>query len=267
MKPAPFDYAAPDSLAEALDLLAGENAWALAGGQSLIPMLNLRLARPALLVDLNRLDELAGIELAEDGTLHIGAMTRQADLLASELTAARWPLLRQALTNVGHAATRIRGTAGGSVAHADPSAQLPVALSALDARFRVRSAAGERTLPAPDLFKGRGATGLRPGELLVRIEVPPIPRGTATAFVEYAKTHGGFPVAGVAVVHLAARHCAIALLGAGTAPVRATAAEEALRGGASVEEVAMLAASVVGADHQRALIGALAQRALEEVTA
>ncbi|HWD85889.1 MAG TPA: FAD binding domain-containing protein [Solirubrobacteraceae bacterium] len=266
MKPAPFRYAAPDSLAAALDLLAGGNARPLAGGQSLIPMLNLRLVRPGLLVDLNPLEELAGIELREDGALCIGAMTRQAHLLASAVAAAGWPLLCQALSNVGHAATRNRGTVGGSAAHADPAAQLPVALTALDARFHVRSIAGERMLPAADFFRGRGVAGLAPGDLLVAVEVPPTPRGTAAAFVEHAKTHGGFPTAGVAVLHAPARHSAIALLGAGPAPVRATAAEHALSGGASVDEVASLAAAVVGDDHRRAVIGALARRALEGVT-
>ncbi len=267
MKPAPFEYAAPDSVSAALDLLADEDARPLAGGQSLIPMLNFRLARPSLLVDLNPLGELAGLQVAPDGALHIGAMTRQAQLLGSEAVAARWSLLRQAVSYVGHAAIRTRGTVGGSVAHADPAAELPVALTALDARFRVRSAAGERALAPAEFFAGALTTALKTGELLVGIEVPSTPAGTRTAFAEHARTHGDFALAGVAVVFAPAGHAAIALLGAGPAPVRAAAAERALAGGAPVAEVAALAAAGVEDDYRRALIGALAQRAVERVVA
>lgn len=267
MKPAPFRYAAPDSLAGALELLLEEDARPLAGGQSLVPMLNARLLRPGLLVDLNPVRELSGIEREEDGTLRVGAMTRQAHLLASPVAAAGWPLLRLALSNVGHPATRSRGTVGGSAAHADASAQLPVALSALDARFDLRSARGNRTVAAGDFFRGAQATELQSDELLVQIEVPPAPPGSAMAFVEYARSHGGFPTAGVAVVHAPDRHAAIALLGAGPVPARPVAAEQALRSGADVGEVAALVGADVEDDHRRALIRALAQRALERARA
>jgi len=267
MKPAPFHYAAPDSVPAALDLLADEDARPLAGGQSLIPMLNFRLAQPTLLVDLNPLGELAGLEVAPDGALRIGAMTRQARLLGSEAVARGWPLLRQAVSHVGHAAIRSRGTVGGSVAHADPAAELPVALTALDARFRVRSAARERGLAAAEFFRGALTTALGTGELLVGIEVPRAPAGVRMAFVEHARTHGDFALAGVAAVCAPGGHAAIALLGAGPVPVRAAAAERALAGGARAAEVAALAAAGVEDDYRRALIAALTQRAVERVVA
>ena len=141
MKPAPFDYAAPETLTEAVDLL-GEDALVLAGGQSLVPMLNRRLARPSRLVDLNRIRELATLT-RRDGSLWIGATVRQATLERSPLVARGWPLLQQAVRYAGHAAIRSRGTVGGSAAHADPNAELPVALIALDARFHVRGPRGE----------------------------------------------------------------------------------------------------------------------------
>ena len=263
MKPAPFRYEAPGSVAEALELLADEEARPLAGGQSLVPMLNFRLARPELLVDLNPVEELAGIEV-DDGTLRIGAMTRQTALLRSAPAASGWPLLGQAGSHVGHAAIRNRGTVGGSVAHADPQAELPVALAALDGRLRLRSSAGERVLDTATFFQGAMTTALRVGELLVAIEVPPAPPGARMAFVEHARTHGDFALAAVAVVH-APGQAAIAVLGAQPVPVRATAAERALRDGAPDPAVAALVAADVPDAYRRALITALARRALEQV--
>lgn len=266
MKPAPFAYVAAQSLDEALALLSegGEDARPLAGGQSLVPMLNFRLARPALVVDLNPVDELGGIAAPEDESLRIGAMTRQASLLRSAVVQKRWPLLTQAVAHVGHAATRTRGTIGGSVAHADPKAELPVALTALDARFHARSRErGARTLGAAEFFAGPFTTALRDDELLVQIEVPAPPRDARMAFAEHARTHGDFAVAGVAAVVAPGAHAAIALLGVDAVPVRATAAESALRDGASVPEVARLAAAGIEHDHRRALIAALTVQSLE----
>lgn len=264
MKPAPFDYARPRSLDHALDLLAqDEDARPLAGGQSLVPMLNFRLARPSLLVDLNPLGELERLHVS-DGALRIGALTRQAALLRSHDVAGRWALLARAAGHVGHAAIRSRGTAGGSVAHADPAAELPVALTALDARFHLRSAGAERTLTAPELFVAALTTALAPGELVVEIEVPAPPAGARMAFAEHARTHGDFALAGVAVVVAPGEHAAVALLGAAPTPVRAPAAERALLDGASAAEAARLAASGIADDYRRALIAALAERALEE---
>ena len=260
MKPAPFDYAAPATVSEALALL-DEDSRPLAGGQSLVPMLNFRLARPARLVDLERT---AGLDrLAVDGDiLRIGAMARQAAVEHSPLVAERWPLLRQALRLVGHPQIRTRGTIGGSVAHADPKAELPVALAALDARFHVRSTTAARTLAAAELFRGPLMTALEPDELLVEIEVPAPPPGARTAFVEHARTHGDFAVAGAAVVR-APGHTAIALLGAESVPVRASEAEAGLTAGANAAEAAELAAAGVSDPYRRALITALVRRAIE----
>ena len=198
MKPAPFDYAAPRSLEAALALL-GDESRPLAGGQSLVPMLNFRIAQPARLVDLNAIGELDYLRCA-DGALRIGALTRQAALERSELVERRWPLLVEAVRLVGHPAIRSRGTVGGSVAHADPAAELPVALAALDARFHLRSVRGARSLPPSDFFLGPLTTALEPDELLVEIEVPALPEGARAAFVEQARTHGDFAIAGAAVV-------------------------------------------------------------------
>jgi CO/xanthine dehydrogenase FAD-binding subunit len=264
MKPAPFDYAVARSLDEAIGLL-GEEAKPLAGGQSLVPLLNFRLARPELLVDINGLTELACLERSE-GALRIGALTRQSALERSELVAAGWPLLSQAVRFVGHPQIRNRGTVGGSVAHADPAAELPVALAAFDARFVAQSPRGRRTLQAGELFLGPLTTALAPDELLVEIEVPPPPGGAGTAFVEHCRTHGDFAIAGAAAVVVPAEHAAVALLGAGPTPVRAPAAERAVVDGADAREAAALAASAIEDDHRRALIAELVRRAIEEAT-
>jgi CO/xanthine dehydrogenase FAD-binding subunit len=206
VKPPPFEYAAPESLDEALALLAehGDEAKVLAGGQSLVPLLNFRLARPALLVDVNRVSELD--YLRENGSLRIGALARQAAL------ARRDDLLGQAVRFVGHPQTRNRGTVCGSAAHADPAAELPCALLALDARFHVRSAArGARTIAAGDFFAGYLTTALEPDELLVEIEVPP--GDGPWAFAEHARVHGDWAIAGVARAG-----DRIAVLGAGLTP-------------------------------------------------
>jgi CO/xanthine dehydrogenase FAD-binding subunit len=242
VKPAPFEYAAPASLDEALALV-GDDARPLAGGQSLVPMLNFRLARPARLVDLERV----GLDhVRVDGALRIGAMTRQATIERSQEIAAGWPLLRQAVRHVGHPQIRARGTIGGSVAHADPKAELPVALAALGARFHVRSVAGARTLTAGELFRGPLMTALAPDELLVEIEVPPLPAGARTAFAEHARTHGDFAIAGVAAVVTGDR-LTFGLLGAAYTPV-------------VVDSEAAIAD--VADPHRRALLAALARRAI-----
>jgi CO/xanthine dehydrogenase FAD-binding subunit len=260
MKPARFDYAAPSSVSEALALL-DEESRPLAGGQSLVPMLNFRLARPTRLIDLERVAGLDHFE-ADGDVLRIRAMARQAAVERSPVVGERWPLLRQALRLVGHAQIRSRGTVCGSVAHADPKAELPVALTALDARFHVRSTTATRTLLAGELFRGPLMTALEPDELLVEIEVPALPPGARTAFVEHARTHGDFAVAGAAVVR-APGHAAIALLGAEPVPVRASAAEAAVAGGASAAEAAQLAAAAVSDPYRRALLTALTRRAIE----
>jgi CO/xanthine dehydrogenase FAD-binding subunit len=265
LKPPPFEYSAPESVDEALALL-DEDAKVLAGGQSLVPLLNFRLARPERIVDINRIGALDYIRAGADGSLSIGALARQAALERSELVASRWPLLAQAVRLVAHPQIRSRGTVAGSVAHADPTAELPVALTALDARFHVRSAEGERTLGAAELFTGPLMTSLDPGELLAEIEVPALPAGTRCAFTEHARTHGDFAIAGAAVAR-GPGHVSIVLLGAGWTPLRAPEAEGALAGGAPAEEAAALAAGLVEDDYRRALTAALVERALRETGA
>jgi carbon-monoxide dehydrogenase medium subunit len=190
VKPAPFDYVAPATLDDALALL-DDDSRPLAGGQSLVPLLNFRFARPARLVDLNRIPGLDYVR-EEHGSLLIGMLARQA-----QLSGAAWPLLVDAVNHVGHPQTRNRGTVCGSAAHGDAAAELPAALLALGARFHVRSATGARTVAAEDFFVGYLTTALAPDELLVEIEVPPHP--PSWRFVEYARTHGDWAVVGAAV--------------------------------------------------------------------
>jgi aerobic carbon-monoxide dehydrogenase medium subunit len=257
VKPPPFEYHAPRSLDQALALLAehGDEAKPLAGGQSLVPLLNFRVVRPARLVDLNGVPELAGLD---DG--RIGAMTRARELERSLLAP---PLLREAVRYSGHAQIRNRGTVGGSCAHADPASELPCALTALDARFHVRSARGERVLDAQDFFLSTFTTALESDELLTAIEVPPVAAGTGAAFVEYARVHGDFAVAGAAVV-VGPGTAAVALLAAADRPIRAPAAEAALAAGAG-EDAALLAVDGLEG-YRRALLTELVRRAIRLAT-
>jgi CO/xanthine dehydrogenase FAD-binding subunit len=262
VKPAPFEYRAPASVEEALPLL-GVDSTLLAGGQSLVPLLNLRLARPELVLDINGIAELDYIR-ADDGPLRVGAMTRQVTLERSELVRRRWPLLTKAVRFVGHQQIRSRGTVGGSVAHADPAAELPAALLALGARFHLRSVGGARRVAAAEFFLGPLYTAREPDELLMEIEVPEQPDGAAAGFAEYARTHGDFATAGAAAVVAPDGQAGIALLGAGPVPARAEAAERALAGGAEPREAAELAARDVEGQHRRAICTELARRAIEE---
>ena len=201
MKPASFDYYCPASLTEPLQLIAQhrETARALAGGQSLVPMMNFRLARPALLVDLNGLQELNFLKVV-NGELRIGAMTRQRALERSAIVAEGWPLLQEATRHIGHIHIRNRGTVGGSIAHAYPSAELPVVMMALNASFVLRSARGERIVSAEDFFVDVMTTVLEPGELVVEIRVPKSASRTGSAFQEVSRRHGDFALAAVAGV-------------------------------------------------------------------
>jgi CO/xanthine dehydrogenase FAD-binding subunit len=261
VKPAPFDYRAPESLDEALALL-DEDSRPLAGGQSLVPLLNFRLARPERLVDLNGVRELDYLD-RPDGVLRIGAMTRQAALERSMPVAERWPLLTQAIRFVGHPQIRNRGTVGGSVAHADPAAELPAAMLALDARMHARSMSGTRTIDARDFFVGPLTTVLEQDELLTEVEVPAPPPRARAAFVEEARTHGDFATAGAAVLLAPGEHAAVALLGGGPAPMRAPEAERALVAGTGAGEAAELAAGGIEHPYRRALVTALVRRAIE----
>ena len=247
MKPAPFEYEDPETVEEALDLLAryGDECKVLAGGQSLVPLMNFRLARPGRLIDINRINTLAGIK--SDGALLIGAMTRHVALERSPEAAAGWPLLTEAVAWVGHSQIRNRGTVGGSVAHADPAAELPAAFAALDATFHIGSKRGSRTIGWDQFFVAEFTTSLASDELLMSIEVPKPAAGTAGAFVEFARRHGDFALGGAAVlVRLAGGRCeqaSIALVSAGPAPVRARKAEAMLAGHALDEHAIMAAAS------------------------
>ncbi|MGH2949241.1 MAG: FAD binding domain-containing protein, partial [Solirubrobacteraceae bacterium] len=201
MKPPPFEYDDPHDAGEAIALLAehGDESKVLAGGQSLVPLLNFRLARPERLIDVNRIGELAYVR-RRDGVLRIGALTRQATLERSRVVAENWPLLTEAMRLVAHPQIRNRGTVGGSVAHADPAAELPVAFTALDATFHARSARGARAIRAADFFRTHLTTALEPDELLVEIEVAPLPPRTGSAFTEFARRHGDFGLGGAAVL-------------------------------------------------------------------
>ena len=200
MKPALFDMARPSTLDEALSLLAAhhEDARVIAGGQTLVPAMNFRLATPGLLIDLNRVRELSYIRL-EDAHLRIGAMTRQAELLTNPLVAVHVPLLELAVPLIGHIQTRSRGTVGGSLAHADPSAELPLVMKTLDATLTLRSSTATRTLPARDFFLDALGTALNEGELLTEIAIPVAPAGTRCAFRELTRRHGDFAIVSVAV--------------------------------------------------------------------
>jgi CO/xanthine dehydrogenase FAD-binding subunit len=236
MKPAPFEYEDPRSVDETLDLLAlhGDECRVLAGGQSLVPLMNFRLARPGRLIDINGVRELSGIR-REGGTLVVGAMTRHSEVERSNVIAESWPLLHEAIGWVGHAQIRNRGTVGGSVAHADPAAELPAAFAALDARFQVRSKRGSRVLGWQHFFVAEFTTALAPDELVTSVEVPAQDPATGSAFVEFARRYGDFALGGAAVTIRLGRDgrcekATIALLSAGPAPVRADSAEKQLRG-------------------------------------
>jgi CO/xanthine dehydrogenase FAD-binding subunit len=250
MKPARFVYHDPTSVEEAIDLLAdyGDGARILAGGQSLVPLLNFRVVQPDHIIDLGRLPSLDHVT-RDDGQLSIGAMTRQATVAASSVVQSGWPVLTEALAFVGHPQIRNRGTVGGSVAHADPAAELPVALAALDANFKLRSRRGLRTVGWRDLFVTYLTTSIEPDELLVEIDIPPVPSGTGYHFTEFARRHGDFALAGAAVMLVGsgggALSARIGLLGGGDTPLRPAQAERFLSenglGEHSVNEAARLA--------------------------
>jgi CO/xanthine dehydrogenase FAD-binding subunit len=200
VKPAAFEMHRPRDLDEALALLArhGADARLIAGGQSLVPMMNLRLATPAVLIDLNIIAGLAGIR-RDGAVLRIGAATRQQDALESELVRAHAPLLAAALTQVGHYVTRCRGTIGGSLANADPASELVLAAIALEASLTLRDRTAARTVAAKDFFLDTMTTALKPDEILTEIVVPAAPEGTKVAFREHARRHGDFAIVAAAV--------------------------------------------------------------------
>lgn len=285
VKPAAFAYHDPATVEEALRVLAqvGDDGKVLAGGQSLVPMMNFRLARPSDLVDLNLIPELS--YLREDGgQLHIGAMTRQREVEHSALVARGWPLLSGAVPYIGHVQIRNRGTVGGSLAHADPAAELPAVMAALDAEIVIRGPSAERTVLATDFFLSFYETALAPTELLVEIRVPALPRATGWAFQEVSRRRGDFAMVGVAALLTVdaagiIRRSRLAFTGAASTPVRSLAAEAILDGHSPGEQLFGDAAARAIQDldphddihatahYRRQVGGVLARRALVEAAA
>jgi aerobic carbon-monoxide dehydrogenase medium subunit len=286
VKPAPFEYYCPRTLDAALALLAehGSDAKPLAGGQSLIPAMNFRLATPAVLIDLNEISELSSIATdTEPGTsIAIGAMTRQRELERSALVAQRAPLIARTMPYVAHAAIRTRGTIGGSLAHADPAAELPAVMLALNAEFTLANLGGQRQVSATDFFRGLFTTALEPGELLTAIRIPPLPQRSGFAFQEISRRHGDFALAGVAAVVTtdATGRCTaarIALLSVGDRPTLAAEAARTLVGDTASQDsirAAADAAAHVDIDppsdihassrYRRQLVNVLTRRTLVE---
>jgi len=280
MKPPKFDYHAPTTVEQALELLGryGGDAKVLAGGQSLMPLLNFRLSRPAALVDLNRIPSLAYVR-EQDGQVRLGAMTRQRTIEFSPLVRERVPLLGEATRWVGHLPIRTRGTIGGSIAHADPAAEYPAVLTALEGEVVARGPKGERVVKAKDLFRTYLTTSLTPDEILVEVRMPAMPAGAGYALEEFARRHGDFAIVGIAAVVVKdGARCALARLataGAGPVPVRLRAAEEILeRDGltdAAIEAASRRVSELVSpdsdihasADYRRHLAGVLTKRALK----
>jgi carbon-monoxide dehydrogenase medium subunit len=246
VKPAPFEYVRPDSLPAALDALArhAPAGRILAGGQSLVPMMNLRLVKPAVLIDINRVPGLADIRV-DGGELVIGALARHAALLASELVAKHCPLMVEAYRCVAHGPIRNRGTLGGNISHADPASEMPAVLAACEAKIGVRSAKRARTVPATEFFTGALATALAEGEMVTEIRIPIAKPGQGAAWREVANRQGDFAMAGVAAVVTVAggkcTHASVAVAGMERPGVRLPAVEKQLVGTA-LDAAAMAAA-------------------------
>ena len=252
MKPAPFEYIAPTTVEEALGHLTehGYDAKVLAGGQSLIPMMNFRLAQPAVLVDLNKLAELSFIRSEKDGELRIGAMTRHYQVEHDDLVAEHAPLIHEAMPKIATPQIRSRGTFGGSIAHADPAAELTTICVALDGRFRCQSARGERWVPAAEFFLGMFTSVLEPDEMLVEIAIPPMAPRTGWALEEEARRAYDFALVGVgAVVTLdeqdRCERARLVFLSVGDGPVEAVKATEMLLGKEVTPDLIRAAAEAV----------------------
>jgi len=281
MKPPPFKYLAPDSLEQALELMAqyGQEAKLLAGGQSLIPAMNFRVAQPAVLVDLNRITTLNYIQLQGDGSVAVGAMTRQRDLEFDPQIAERVPLLHECMPHVAHPQIRNRGTLGGSLAHADPAAELPVVAVAASARMRAQSSDRERWVEADQFFKGMFTTALQPGEILVEVVFPPAQARTGWSFLEASRRRGDYAMMGVAAgLSLSAQgvcsEARLVYMNAGDGPIVARQAAAGLSGqrpgpeafeqaaAAAQQEIDPLGNVHASVDYQRHLATVLTRRAL-----
>ena len=246
--------------------------------------MNLRLVRPGVVIDINRIDALAGIEPSADGGLSVGALTRQRDLERSALVQQRFPVVAAAIPHIGHFQIRNRGTVGGSSAHADPAAEIPALCRALNAQFIVADADGERTVPAGEFFLGLLTTAVEPDQLLVRIQLPGLTGHWNWGFQEVSRRHGDFALTGaIALLRLDEQavclESRITMFGVGDAPVRATAAEEALVGrvvdsNARAEAARLVSESVdpssdihASAEYRKDVSGVMARRALEDAVA
>lgn len=280
MKPAAFEYIAADSVESAVAALgdAGGDGKIIAGGQSLVPMLNFRLLRPSVLVDINRIPGLAGIE-DRGASIRVGALTRHAMLETSDVIAAHFPVLSEAMTFVAHLAIRNRGTIGGSLSHADPAAELPMMTMLLDAKIGIASGAGRRTVTPADFFLGALTTDLGDDDLVTDIEFPKLPPDTGWGFEEVARRSGDFALACVAATISMADgvmgEVRIGMMGVGETAMRASDAEALLTGQPRLtdELIDEAVASIRGivepntdlhasSDYRRHLVGVLAQRAL-----
>jgi aerobic carbon-monoxide dehydrogenase medium subunit len=280
MKPPSFDYHAPQSAAEALELLGryGADARLLAGGQSLVPLLNFRLSAPAVIVDLNRAADLAYIR-EENGQVRMGAMTRQRAIEFSPLVKSRLPLLAEATRWVGHLPTRTRGTIGGSLAHSDPAAEYPAVAAALDAELVIRGSAGDRVVRAAEFFVGFMTTALQPGEMLIEVRMAAQASNSGWAFEEFSRRHGDFAIVGIAAMVAVEgdrfRSARLAACGAGPTAIRLGGAEEILEHGGVddryIDDAAGRAAELVdpgadlhaSAEYRRHLTRVLTRRALK----
>ncbi len=283
MKPAPFRYLAVESAAEAAAVLGqyGYEAKLLAGGQSLVPLLNFRLARPAVLVDISRIQDCREIQI-EGESLILGGLTRQREVELSALVREQCPLLSEAAPYIGHVAIRNRGTVGGSLAHADPAAELPALAVALEAEFVLQSQSGTRTVPAAEFFVSVLTTALQPGELLSQVRIPLSSTRSGHAFLEVARRHGDFALVGVVCLLTPAADrpeqigsARLVLMGVGDVPVRVGAAETVLTGQIASREAFQEAAAAVldeiepaadlqaSATYRRHLSGVLTYQALE----
>lgn len=280
MKPPAFEYIAAGTVEEAVSVLAQHDGEAkvIAGGQSLVPMLNFRLLAPAVLVDLNRIPGLDGVT-EQDGGLRIGALTRHRTLETSEIVKARFPVLNAAMQFVAHLAIRNRGTIGGSLCHADPAAELPTMAVLLDAEIEAAGPKGERVIAAQDFFESALSTTLEEDEIVTGVRLPGLAARTGWAFEEFARRSGDFGIAGVGVTIAldgdAVTEARVALLGVGQTPLRARAAEAVLQGQQQDAELIAAAAQAAAsdaepeddlhgsADYRRHLVGVLTRRAVE----
>src|SRR3990170_5621012 len=282
MKPAPFEYFAPENIPEVLALLEqyGDEAKVLAGGQSLMPLMNLRLARPKVVIDIGRLSELQYIAPLSNGDLAIGAFTRQRTAERSDMVQREHPLLAATMPLISHAQIRNRGTIGGSIAHADPAAELPALSVALEAEFTVRSSRNQRVIRSQDFFLGYMTTALQPSELLTEIRIPAWDPAFGWAVGEVSCREGGFALVGVIVLlqldNDVCENARITLFGVGAAPVRMRKAEQSFRGrradGKAIAEAARIVSEELepdsdlhaSAEYRKEVAGTLTRRSLVE---